>query len=87
MNSVTGMSVTDKVRQVVLESFEEHSDGFFYPMGGETPLVRVQAATGGWCVERRRNQDDPWMPIASGTISEFDPGSWRSWRIAFSMTV
>lgn len=74
-----------RVLDVILETFNEDPDGYLYPMDPGEPLVRVQATSGGWCVERRRNPGTPWMPIATGKVAEFDPASFRAWRAGFPL--
>lgn len=78
-------SRTDTFRETLNESFTENLDGYWYPIEMGTPLVRVQFAESGYSVERRRNERNPWMPIVTATMDEFDPAAWRQWRTRWPM--
>lgn len=76
------------VREVIRESFKEDlSDGYFYPVEPGTPLVRIQLAVTGYSIERRRNSRtaNPWMPIVTADLAEFDAGAFRAWRSHYRM--
>lgn len=76
-----------RVAGAVGESFNQAPDGYFYPVEQGDPLVRVYVSKGGWVIERRARSHTVWLPIASGTLAEFDPGSFRHWRAHYSVVL
>lgn len=68
------------MQDTIRESFREGSDGFWYPMEKGTPLVRLQFAASGYQIQRRRDVSNPWLPVVTADVAEFDPHAFRLWR-------
>lgn len=82
------LATLDKTKQVtdtLRQSFSESMDGYWYPMDPGTPLVRIQVASSGYCIERRRNGNTPWMPIVTAELPEFDANAFQTWRSRWPM--
>lgn len=74
------------IEDVIRESFVLNDlDGFWYPVESGIPLVRIQVASTGYQIQRRRNVDSPWMPIVTAETAEFDASAFRQWRMRWQM--
>lgn len=78
---------TQEFRDVMLESFIEAPDGYWYPIEGasDRALVRVQFGGDAYSIERRRNLGSPWLPVVTAELAEFDLGVFRRWRNQWPM--
>lgn len=81
------LSNDTRLTDVLRESFTHDAiDGYWYPMDGGTPLVRIYVGGNGYMIERRRNATSAWAPIVVAEYAEFDPAAFRSWRSTYPMT-
>lgn len=83
---LTAIRNDTRITDVLRESFTlDALDGYWYPMDGDSPLVRVYVGGNGYMIERRRNARSAWLPIVTAEFAEFDPAAFRAWRHAYPM--